>query len=112
MRTVVEGSVDLSVVVAILLEDVPQEHQFGLQAVFITESSGPMHQCRQYRLFIGWVMIGLGVEVETGVCGLAVLCVPESHQVSCKYQCPGRGGGLHFLFHGELNGLMDVVGMV
>jgi hypothetical protein len=32
----VEGSVDLPVVVAILFEDVPQEHQLGLQAVFMT----------------------------------------------------------------------------
>jgi hypothetical protein len=40
----VEGSVDLPVVVAILLEDIPQEHELGLQAVFITESSGSVYQ--------------------------------------------------------------------
>jgi hypothetical protein len=33
----VKGSVDLPVVVAILFEDVPQEHQLGLKAVFIRE---------------------------------------------------------------------------
>jgi hypothetical protein len=65
MRTVVEGSMDLPVIVAILFEDVPEEHQIGLQTVFITESSGPVHQSRQYRLFIGWVMMVLEVEVGT-----------------------------------------------
>jgi hypothetical protein len=44
MRSAVEGSADLSVVVAILSEDVVQEHQHGLQAVFITESSGSVYQ--------------------------------------------------------------------
>jgi hypothetical protein len=44
MRTAVEGSVDLPVAVAILSEDVLQEHQLGLQAVFITESSGSVYQ--------------------------------------------------------------------
>jgi hypothetical protein len=42
----VEGSVDLLVAVAILFEDVSQEHQLGLQAVFITEMCGPVHQSR------------------------------------------------------------------
>jgi hypothetical protein len=40
VRTAVEGSVDPPVAVAILSVDVLQEHQLGLQAVFITESSG------------------------------------------------------------------------
>jgi hypothetical protein len=44
MRVTVEGSVDLPVVVAILYEDVPQEHQLGLQAVFFTQSSGSVYQ--------------------------------------------------------------------
>jgi hypothetical protein len=46
MRAEVEGSVDLPVVVAILFEDVPQENQLNLQAVLITDKSGPMHQSR------------------------------------------------------------------
>jgi transcriptional accessory protein Tex/SPT6 len=44
VRTAVEGSVDLLVVVAILSEDVLQEHQLGLQAIFITESSASVYQ--------------------------------------------------------------------
>jgi hypothetical protein len=35
--------VDLPIVVAILSEDVLQEHQLGLQAVFITENSGSVY---------------------------------------------------------------------
>jgi hypothetical protein len=37
------GSVDLPIIAAIPFEDVPQEHQLGLKAVFITEISGRMH---------------------------------------------------------------------
>jgi hypothetical protein len=44
--TAVEGSVDLPVVVAILFEDVLQEKQLSLQAVFITESSGSVYESR------------------------------------------------------------------
>jgi hypothetical protein len=44
VRTAVKGSVDLPVVVAILFEDVLQEHQLDLQAVYITESSGFVYQ--------------------------------------------------------------------
>jgi hypothetical protein len=56
--TAVEGSVDLPVIVAILFEDVLQEQQLGLQAVFIPKSSGSVYQSRLHRLFIGWVVMG------------------------------------------------------
>jgi hypothetical protein len=46
MQTAVEGSVDLPVIVAILFEDVLQEQQLSLQAVFITESSSYVYQSR------------------------------------------------------------------
>jgi hypothetical protein len=68
--------VDLPVVVAILFEDVPQGHQFGLQVVFITDSSGSVYQWI-VPFFIGWVMMGLGVMVEIGVRGLAVHYVSQ-----------------------------------
>jgi hypothetical protein len=90
---VVEGSVDLLVIVTILFEC-----QLGLQAVFITKSSGPEHQSRQYCLFIGWVIIGLGAEVAIGMWACGTLCVSESHPVSCKYPSPGMGGDHHFRF--------------
>jgi hypothetical protein len=77
VQTAVEGSMDLPVIVAILFEDVPQEYQLSLQAVFITESSGSVYKSGQYHLFTGGVMIGLGVEVEIGVSGLAVHFVSQ-----------------------------------
>jgi hypothetical protein len=77
MRTAVKGSLDLPVVVAILFEDVPQECQLGLQAVFITNNCGTVYKSGWYGLFIGWVMMGLGVEAEIGVCGLAVHFVSQ-----------------------------------
>jgi hypothetical protein len=46
VRTAVEGSVDLPVAVAILSEEVLQEHQLGLQAVFIAKSFGSVYQSR------------------------------------------------------------------
>jgi hypothetical protein len=95
MLETVHGSVNLPVFVTILFEGVPQEHQLGLQAIFIKKGSGSVYQSGKYRLFIGWVMVGLAVEV-VGACG--TICAPESHQVSYKYLCPGMGGGLHFRF--------------
>jgi hypothetical protein len=44
MQATFEDSVHLPVIAAILFEDIPQEHQLGLQAAFITESSGSVHQ--------------------------------------------------------------------
>jgi hypothetical protein len=88
MRMAVEDSVDLPVTVAILFEDVPQEHQFGRQAVFITEISDSMHQNRQYSFFVGWVIMALVVGVEIGVWTCGTLCVIEGDQVSCKYLSP------------------------
>jgi hypothetical protein len=60
---IVERSVDLLVVVAILFADALKEHQLSLKAVFIADSSGPVQQSRQYNLFIEWVIVGHGVEV-------------------------------------------------
>jgi hypothetical protein len=64
--TLVEDSADLSVIVTILPESAPQEHQLRRQAVLIAQSSG------KSSLFIGWVMVGPSIEVEGGMCGFAV----------------------------------------
>jgi hypothetical protein len=72
-----EGSVHMLVVVTILFEDIPQEHQLSLQAVFITNNSGPVHQSRKCSSFIGWVKVGLGVEVAIGVFGLVIHFVAQ-----------------------------------
>jgi hypothetical protein len=54
--------VDLPFVVFLLFEDVLQEHQLDLQAVFITNSCGSVYKSGWYGLFIGWV------RMEHGVC--------------------------------------------
>jgi hypothetical protein len=109
MRMAVDGSVDLPVIVAILFEDVPQEHQLSLHAVFITQSSSPMLNSRQYCLFIGWVMMGLGIQVETGACGFGVHFVSQRAIRSPVNKVHEEEVAFTFGFHGELNGLMDVV---
>jgi hypothetical protein len=82
MPKTVKGFVDLSVVVAILFEDVSQANQLGVQAAFIIVISGLIHQSRQYRLFIGWVIMELGFEVNTGVCRLGVHYIQAEHYVT------------------------------
>jgi hypothetical protein len=52
---------DLPVVVALLPDDVPQEQQLSLKAVFI------MYRCGKGSTRAGWVVKGLGVQVETGI---------------------------------------------
>jgi hypothetical protein len=102
--------VDLPAVVAILFEDVPQEHQLCLQAVFITEIFGSVYQSREYRLFIGGVMMGLEVDLEIVVSGLTVHFVSQGAiRSSVNIQVQEWEVAFTFGFHGELNGLMDAV---
>jgi hypothetical protein len=113
MRPVGEGCVDLPVVVAILFEDIHQEHQLGLQAVFITKSSGSVYWSGQYRMFIEWVMMGLGFEMEIGVFGLAVHFVSQrAIRSSVNIQVQEWEVTFTFCFHRALNGLMDAVKVV
>jgi hypothetical protein len=110
MQTAAEGSVDIPAFVAILFEDVPQEHQLGLQAVFITELSGSVYQSGKYRLFLGWVIMGLGFKVEFGVCGLAVHFVSQrAIRSSENIQVQEWEVAFTFSFHGQLKGMMDAV---
>jgi hypothetical protein len=136
MRRAVEGSVDLSTVVAILFQDVPQEHQLDLQAVFIKKSSGSVYRNGEMMMGLGiqieigvsglavhfvsqrvirssvniWVMMGLGVEAEIGVCGLAVHFVSQrAIRSSVNIHVQEWEVAFTFGFHDELNGLMDAV---
>jgi hypothetical protein len=67
-----------------------------------------MHQSKQYRLFIGWVMMRLGVEVKIGVSGLAVHFVSQR---ASRFPLQ-KEVTFTFGFHGELNGFMDAVEVV
>jgi hypothetical protein len=103
---------NLPVVVAFLFEDIPQENQLSLQAAFVTKSSGFVYQSGQYWLFIGWVMKGLGVEVEIGVCvnEFAVYFVFQTAiRSSVNIQIQEWEVAFTFGFRGEMNGLMDAV---
>jgi hypothetical protein len=51
----VEDVVNLPVFVTVLSENVPQEHQLRMQAVFIAKSNSSAHQRAKYSFFVGWV---------------------------------------------------------
>jgi hypothetical protein len=70
----------------VYLGHVPWKHQLGLQAAFITKSSGSVYQRGQYRLFIEWVMMGLGIEVEIGVSACGTLCIQRGIRSSVNIQ--------------------------
>jgi hypothetical protein len=47
-----KGPANLPVGVAILPENVPQEHQLHMKAVLITQSSSPVYQCGKYSMLV------------------------------------------------------------
>jgi hypothetical protein len=53
-------------------------------------------------------MMGLGIEVEIGVCGLAVHFVSQ-RAISSHVNIQERDVAFTFNFYGELNGLVDAV---
>jgi hypothetical protein len=50
----VEGPVNLLADVVVLPENVPQEHQFRIEAALITH---PVQQCGKYGILVGRVMM-------------------------------------------------------
>jgi hypothetical protein len=63
---------DLPVTVAVPLESVLQEFKFIMKTFVITQGSGPMCQRGEHSLFIGRVVVGVGMEIEVGMCGFTV----------------------------------------
>jgi hypothetical protein len=43
-----------------------------MQALLVTKGSGPVHECGEYSLFIGRMVVRVGAEVEVNVHGLVV----------------------------------------
>jgi hypothetical protein len=43
--------------VAVLSENVSQEHQLRMKTILITQISSPVCQCLKYGLFVGWVLM-------------------------------------------------------
>jgi hypothetical protein len=79
---------NLLVAIAILPECDLEKLQFVMQAVLITESPGCVHQCGKYSMLVGEVLVGTGRGWYGCIYGIPYN--PESHQISCKYQYPGR----------------------
>jgi hypothetical protein len=65
----IQGPSDLPVPIAVPLENVLQEFEFIMKTFVITQGSGPVYPRGEHSLFIGRVMVGVGMEIEVGVCG-------------------------------------------
>jgi hypothetical protein len=68
----IEGPSDLPVTVAVPLESVLQKFKFIMKTFVITQGSGPMYQRGEHSLFIGRVVVRVGMEIEVGMCGFTV----------------------------------------
>jgi hypothetical protein len=68
----IDSPSDLPVTVAVPLESVPEELQLIMKTFVITQGSGPMYQRGEHSLFIGRVVVGVGMEIEVCVCGFTV----------------------------------------
>jgi hypothetical protein len=58
--------------VAVPLESVLEKLQLIMKTFMITQGSGPMYQRGEHSLFIGRVVVRVGMEIEVGVCGFTV----------------------------------------
>jgi hypothetical protein len=68
----IQGPSDLPVTVAVPLESVFQKFKFIMKTSVITQGSGPMYQRGEHSLFIGRVVVRVGMEIEVGMCGFTV----------------------------------------
>jgi hypothetical protein len=75
----IESPSDLLVTVAVPLESVLKKVQLIMEAFVITQGSGPMYQRGKHSLFIGRVVVRVGMEIEVGVWVYGRLYSPVSH---------------------------------
>jgi hypothetical protein len=73
----IESPSDLLVTVAVPLECVLEKLQHIMEAFVITQGSGPMYQHEKNSLFVGRVVVRVGMEIEVGVCGFTVDCMAQ-----------------------------------
>jgi hypothetical protein len=108
-----QDSVNMLVIVTVLSENVPQEHQLRLQAVFIVKSSSPVHQYGKHSLFIGWVVMGPSDEVQTGM-GESAVHSGAQRAVTSPVNIYVQEGEVAFTFglHGEVKTLVDAIQVV
>jgi hypothetical protein len=62
----------MSIAVAVLPESGPEKLQFTIQAVLVTKGSGCVCQHGDYGLFVGRMVVRIGVQVEVRVNGCSV----------------------------------------
>jgi hypothetical protein len=72
-----------------------------------------VHQCGKYSLFVGRVVVGPGVKVETGMGRFTVHSMAQ-RTVESPININVKKGkvALSFVVHGELNALVDTVQVV
>jgi hypothetical protein len=61
-----EAPSDLPVTIAVTLESVLQKFKFIMKTFLITQGSGSMYQRGKHSLFIGRVVVRVGMEIEVG----------------------------------------------
>jgi hypothetical protein len=64
--------VDRPVTVAVPLESVLEKLQLITKTFVITQGSGPKNQRGKHSMFVGRVVVRVGMEIEVGVCGFTV----------------------------------------
>jgi hypothetical protein len=64
----IESPSDLPVTVAVPLESFCEKLQLIMKTFMITQGSDPMYQRGKYSLFVGRVVVRVGMEIEVGVC--------------------------------------------
>jgi hypothetical protein len=100
--------VNLLVAVAFLLEIVPQKLQLTMKAVMITKSFGPVHQCGNRRVLVGWVAMRTGVYIEASRGRFAVYLMAQNVIVSSVNICvQERKLVISLHLHGELRILLE-----
>jgi hypothetical protein len=76
----IEGPSDLPVTIAILLESVLQKFKFIMKTFVITQGSGPVYQCGKHCLFIGRVVVRVGMKIEVGMAHWAIESTVNPHR--------------------------------
>jgi hypothetical protein len=63
----IQGPSNLPFPIAVPLESVPQEFKFIMKTFAITQGSGPVYQRGEHSLFIGRVMVGVGMATALNI---------------------------------------------
>jgi hypothetical protein len=95
--------VNLPVVVTVPSENIPQEHQLHMQAVFIAKSSRTV----QERLFNGWWWWDLALKKRLLWVGLCYTLWPKESSGLLRISMSRKEMALPFSPHSEMNALMD-----